>query len=336
MTLSPEHIPAEQTAIEVSEPGGPDVLKPATFPVPEPEEYQVLIKVAVAGVNRPDVVQRQGFYPPPPGAPDIPGLEVSGTVVAVGSGVTRWKIGDTLCALLAGGGYAQYAIAEESLCLPIPGDLSLEEAAALPETCFTVWHNLYERANLQAGEWLLVHGGTSGIGTTAIQMATGLGAHVITTAGSDEKCRICEELGAIRAINYHSEEFAPICKELTGKGVNVILDMVGGDYIQRNIKACAPKGRMVNIAFLRGSKVNVDLMTLMLKQLVLTGSTLRSQPLSDKTRIAEGVQNNVWPLIESKKLKPVIYQTFPMNQANEAHKLMESNQHIGKILLVNQ
>ncbi len=326
-------IPNQQTAIEVSEPGGPEVLRAASFPVMHPGKEQVLIEVAVAGVNRPDVFQRLGFYPPPPGAPDIPGLEVAGTVVAVGEGTSRWQVGDKVCALLAGGGYAQYAVADAALCLPVPDGLTLEQSAGLPETCFTVWHNLFERAQLKAGEWLLVHGGTSGIGTTAIQMATAMGVNVIATAGSDEKCRVCEELGAVRAINYRNEEFAPICKEVSGKGVNVILDIVGGDYVQNNIKACAPGGRIVNIAFLRGSKVEIDLMPVMLKQLVLTGSTLRSQPLANKARIARGVEEHVWPLIAEGKLKPVIQCTFPLDKASDAHKLMETNQHIGKILL---
>ncbi len=326
-------IPSQQTAIEVSEPGSPNVLKTNNFPIPEPGENQVLIKVAAAGVNRPDVFQRLGFYPPPPGAPDIPGLEIAGEVVATGANTERWQAGDNVCALLAGGGYAEYAVAEAGLCLPVPEGTTLAESAGLPETCFTVWHNLFERAELKPDEWLLVHGGTSGIGTTAIQMASALGIKVIATAGSDEKCRVCEQLGATRAINYHNEEFAPICKELTGKGVNVILDIVGGDYVQKNIKAAAPGARIVNIAFLRGSKVEIDLMPVMLKQLVLTGSTLRSQPLANKTRIARGVEEQVWPLIAAGKLKPVIHSTFPLSDACEAHKLMESNQHIGKILL---
>ena len=292
-----------------------------------------MIKVAAAGVNRPDVFQRMGFYPPPPGVTDIPGLEASGTIVAIGSGVQRWKVGDQVCALLSGGGYAEYAVAEESICLPIPEGLSLSDAAALPETCFTVWHNLFERAELQAGEWLLVHGGSSGIGTTAIQMASAMGIKVIATAGSDEKCAACEKLGAVKAINYRQQDFVQACQEITGTGVNVILDMVGGDYVQQNFAACAPKARIVNIAFLRGSKVEVDLLPLMLKQLVLTGSTLRAQPIENKARIAAGVESQVWPLIAQGKFKPVINSRFPLAQASEAHTLMESNQHIGKLLL---
>ena len=274
-----------------------------------------------------------GFYPPPPGVTDIPGLEASGTIVAVGSAVQRWKVGDQVCALLSGGGYAEYAVADEAICLPIPEGLSLTDAAALPETCFTVWHNLFERAELQAGEWLLVHGGSSGIGTTAIQMASAMGIKVIATAGSDEKCAACEKLGAVKAINYREQDFVQACQEITGTGVNVILDMVGGDYVQQNFAACAPKARIVNIAFLRGSKVEVDLLPLMLKQLVLTGSTLRAQPIENKARIAAGVESQVWPLIAQGKFKPVINSSYPLAKASEAHTLMESNQHIGKLLL---
>lgn len=324
-----------QTSIEITEPGAPEVLQAATRAVPEPAETEVLIQVAAAGINRPDVFQRMGFYPPPPGVTDIPGLEVSGTVVAIGSGVTRWSVGDPVCALLAGGGYAEYAVAEESLCLPVPEGLALTDAAALPETCFTVWHNLFERAELKAGEWLLVHGGSSGIGTTAIQMASAMGVNVIATAGSDKKCAVCKELGAAKAINYNQQDFVTACQELTGTGVNVVLDMVGGDYVQQNFAACAPKARIVNIAFLRGSKVEVDLMPLMLKQLVLTGSTLRAQPLDNKARIAAGVQQQVWPLIAQGKFKPIIHSRFPLAEASQSHALMESNQHIGKLLLEN-
>jgi len=324
-----------QTSIEISQPGAPEVLIPVSRPVPKPTDSQVLIKVAAAGINRPDVFQRKGFYPAPAGVTDIPGLEVSGTVVATGARVEDWLVGDPVCALLPGGGYAEYAVAEQSLCLPVPANLSLTDAAALPETCFTVWHNLFERAELQAGEWLLVHGGSSGIGTTAIQMASALGVNVIATAGSDEKCAVCEELGAVRAINYNREDFVEVCQALTGAGVNVILDMVGGDYVQKNFSACAPKARMISIAFLRGSQVQVDLMPLMLKQLVLTGSTLRSQPLENKARIAAGVESQVWPLIAEGKFKPIIHCSFALAQASEGHALMESNQHIGKILLIN-
>lgn len=327
--------PSTQICIEVTQPGAPEVLKPTSRSVPQPTDNQVLIKVAAAGINRPDVFQRLGFYPPPPGVTDIPGLEVSGTIIASGTMVEDWSIGDKVCALLSGGGYAEYAIAESSLCLPVPANLSLTDAAALPETCFTVWHNLFERAELKAGEWLLVHGGSSGIGTTAIQMATALGVNVITTAGSDEKCAVCEELGAVKAINYKRDDFVEVCKTLTKGGVNVVLDMVGGDYVQKNISVCAPKARIVNIAFLQGSNMQIDLLPLMLKQVVLTGSTLRAQPLQNKARIAAGVESQVWPLIAEGKFKPIVHSSFPLRQASEGHALMESSQHIGKIVLVN-
>ena len=329
----PNTLSDSQISVEITQPGGPEVLQATSRPMPVPTDSQLLIQVAAAGINRPDVFQRMGFYPPPPGVTDIPGLEVSGTVVAVGAGVTNWAIGDQVCALLAGGGYAEYALAEESLCLPIPEGLDLVDAAALPETCFTVWHNLFERAELKAGEWLLVHGGSSGIGTTAIQMATAMGVNVITTAGSDEKCAACEELGAVKAVNYNQQDFVEVCKELTGSGVNVVLDMVGGDYIQRNFSACAPQARIVSIAFLRGSTAQLDLMPLMLKQLVLTGSTLRAQSLENKARIAAGVESQVWPLIAEGKFKPVINSRFALAEATKGHALMESSQHIGKILL---
>jgi NADPH2:quinone reductase len=328
-------LPTSQTSIEITEPGAPEVLQAAARTVPQPAEKEVLIQVAAAGINRPDVFQRMGFYPPPPGVTDIPGLEVSGTVLAIGTEVTSWSVGDQVCALLAGGGYAEYAVAEESLCLPVPEGFSLTDAAALPETCFTVWHNLFERAQLKAGEWLLVHGGCSGIGTTAIQMASALGVNVIATAGNDAKCAVCEELGAVKAINYNQQDFVAACKGLTGEGANVVLDMVGGDYVQQNFAACAPRARIVNIAFLRGSKVEVDLLPLMLKQLVLTGSTLRAQPLDDKARIAAGVKKQVWPLITQGKFKPIIDSRFPLAEASQGHALMETNQHIGKILLEN-
>ncbi len=328
-------LPTSQTSIEITEPGAPEVLQAAARTVPQPAEKEVLIQVAAAGINRPDVFQRMGFYPPPPGVTDIPGLEVSGTVLAIGTEVTSWSVGDQVCALLAGGGYAEYAVAEESLCLPVPEGFSLTDAAALPETCFTVWHNLFERAQLKAGEWLLVHGGSSGIGTTTIQMASALGVNVIATAGNDAKCAVCEELGAVKAINYNQQDFVAACKELTGEGANVVLDMVGGDYVQQNFAACAPRARIVNIAFLRGSKVEVDLLPLMLKQLVLTGSTLRAQPLDDKARIAAGVKKQVWPLITQGKFKPIIDSRFPLAEASQGHALMETNQHIGKILLEN-
>jgi len=312
-----------------------NILSPCQRQLTPPDNHQVVIKVAAAGINRPDVFQRMGLYPPPPGASDIPGLEVSGTIVAIGSNVKAYKIGDQVCALLSGGGYAEYALAEEDLCLPIPENLSLIEAAALPETCFTVWHNLFERASLKADEYLLVHGGSSGIGTTAIQMASALGVKVIATAGSDEKCAICEQLGAVKAINYHKQDFVNESQRLTNGGVNVVLDMVGGDYIEKNIAACAQSARIVSIAFLRGPIAEVNFLPLMLKQLVLTGSTLRAQPLADKARIAQGVKSIVWPLIAEGKFKPVIHKTFNLTDAQDSHRLMETNQHIGKLLLLN-
>lgn len=326
-------IPSAMKCIEISEPGGPEMLVATQRPTPRPEVGQVLIRVVAAGVNRPDVIQRQGGYPPPPGASDLPGLEVSGEVILCGSDVTNLKPGDQVCALLNGGGYAEYAIAEASLCLPVPDGLTLQDAAALPETTFTVWHNVFERAALQAGEVFLVHGGTSGIGTTAIQMAKAFGARVFTTAGSAEKCQVCTELGAELAFNYHEQDFVAGIKDIS-TGANVILDMIGGDYVQKNIRVAAFQGRIVSIAFLRGSKVEVDLGPMMLKQLVLTGSTLRSQPVANKAGIATAVQERIWPLLANGTMKPIIHTRFALDQASEAHRLMESNAHIGKLLLL--
>jgi NADPH2:quinone reductase len=328
-------LPEKHLSIEILTTAEANILSPCQRQLESPSSHQVIIEVAAAGVNRPDVFQRMGFYPHPPGASDIPGLEVSGTIVAIGTDVRKYKIGDQVCALLSGGGYAEYALAEEDLCLPIPDNLSLVEAAALPETCFTVWHNLFERAALQANEYLLVHGGSSGIGTTAIQMASALGVKVIATAGSDEKCKVCERLGAIRAINYNKQDFVVESQKLTNRGVNVVLDMVGGDYIEKNIAACAQGARIVSIAFLRGSRIDVDFLPVMLKQLILTGSTLRAQPLADKARIAQGVKQTVWPLIAENKFKPVIHKTFNLSNAQDSHRLMETNEHIGKLLLLN-
>jgi len=325
--------PATMQCIEITAPGGPEVLTLGQRPLPECGPEEVLINIAAAGVNRPDVIQRKGAYPPPPGASDLLGLEAAGEVVACGDKVSEWTVGDKVCALLNGGGYADYAVAHQSVCLPIPTGLSMVEAAALPETFFTVWHNVFERAELQAGDVFLVHGGTSGIGTTAIQLAKAFGARVFATAGSDEKCRVCEELGAEKAFNYHNEDFVKGIKENT-KGANVILDMIGGDYIQKNIKATAPKARIVSIAFLRGSKAEVDFGAVMLKQLVLTGSTLRSQPLENKSRIAAGLKESVWPLLNTGTVKPVIHSEFKLSKASAAHELMESNAHIGKIVLL--
>ncbi len=301
--------------------------------MPVPKANEVLIRVHAAGINRPDILQRQGLYPPPADASPILGLEVAGEIVACGEQVQRWQVGDKVCALVNGGGYAEYAVAPAAQCLPIPEPFSFIEAAALPETFFTVWHNLFQRARLQAGESLLIHGGSSGIGTCAIQLANVFGAKVISTAGSVEKCTAITILGAT-AINYHEQDFVAEVKALTaGQGANVILDMVGGDYIQRNFSAAAKDARIVNIAFLNGSKVNIDLMPLMLKRLTLTGSTLRAQPAEAKANIAQELEVQVWPLLTAKKIKPVIDSVFPFAQVVDAHRRMESNQHIGKIIL---
>jgi NADPH:quinone reductase len=323
------------TVIEIAESGGPDVLKPVSRPMPLPGAGEVLIKVEAAGVNRPDVMQRMGQYPPPAGASDIPGLEVAGTVAAVGLGMHRANVGDTVCALVTGGGYATYCVAPEPQCLPAPRGFSMVEAAALPETCFTVWTNLFERGNLRAGETVLIHGGTSGIGTTAIQLAKALGAHqIFATAGSRDKCHACEKLGATRGIDYKHEDFVKVVKDATAaRGVDVILDMVGGDYIQRNINALAPEGRIVNIAFLKGSQAEINLLPLMLKRGTLTGSTLRARTVEQKGAIAAPLHRVVWPLLEQGKVKPQIYRTFPLAAAAEAHRLMETSTHIGKIVL---
>jgi NADPH2:quinone reductase len=335
MALTMTVLPATMTAIEITEPGGPDVLRPVSRPMPLPGAGEVLIKVAAAGINRPDVMQRMGQYPPPAGASDIPGLEVAGTVAAVGLGMHRAKVGDAVCALVTGGGYATYCVAPEPQCLPAPRGFSMVEAAALPETCFTVWTNLFERGNLRAGETVLIHGGTSGIGTTAIQLAKALGAHqIFATAGSRDKCHACERLGASRGIDYKHEDFVKVVKEATAnRGVDVILDMVGGDYIQRNINALALEGRIVNIAFLRGSQAEINLLPLMLKRGTLTGSTLRARTVEQKGAIAAPLRRVVWPLLERGKVKPQIYRTFPLAAAAEAHRLMETSAHIGKIVL---
>lgn len=328
-------IPDTMRAVEISTPGGPEVLRPATRPVPRPGEGEVLIRVAAAGVNRPDVLQRQGLYPPPPGASDLPGLEVAGTIVACGAGVSGWREGDSVCALLAGGGYAEYAVAPAALCLPVPAGLSPVGAAALPETFFTVWTNVFERGGLKQGETVLVHGGTSGIGTTAIQLAREFGATVYATAGGPEKARACEELGAARGIDYRAEDFVAVVKELTGgRGVDVILDMVGGDYVARNIDCLAMDGRHVSIAFLQGPKVTLNLFPVMAKRLTLTGSTLRPRTVAQKAAIAAALRENVWPLLDLGKVSPRIHRTYQLESAGEAHALMESSAHIGKIVLV--
>lgn len=327
-------LPATMTAIEISEPGGPEVLRAVEVPVPQPGPEEVLIKVAAAGVNRPDAFQRQGAYPPPKGASPLPGLEIAGTVVRAGGAVGDPAVGDEVCALVTGGGYAGYCVAPAPQCLPVPGPLSMVEAAAVPETFFTVWSNVFDRARLQAGESILIHGGSSGIGTTAIQLCKAMGARVFTTAGSDEKCTACTVLGAERAINYRREDFAVIVKELTGgRGVDVVLDMVGGDYIARDIDIMATEGRHVSIAFLRGAKIEVNMMKVMLKRLILTGSTLRARPVADKAAIAVALRDRVWPLLADGTLRPVIHSTFPLAEAAAAHALMESSAHIGKIVL---
>jgi NADPH2:quinone reductase len=326
-------LPARMTAIGIKAPGGPEMLAPEQRAVPIPGAGEILVKVEAAGVNRPDVMQRQGLYPPPPGAPDIPGLEIAGAVAALGAGVKRWKLGDRVMALVVGGGYAEYCLAHESHALPLSG-LSMIEGAAIPETFFTVWHNMVERGGLKSGESFLVHGGSSGIGTTAIQLAKALGARVITTAGSAEKCAACRKLGADVAINYKTEDFVAATKAATGdKGADVILDMVGGDYIARNYEAAAVEGRIVQIAFQGSYKTTVDFRRLMLKRLHHTGSTLRSRSVADKDAIARAVEDNALPLIAAGKVKPVIYKSFPLKEAAGAHALMETSAHIGKIVL---
>lgn len=326
-------LPEVMNCIEIPEPGGPEALKTTTRPLPVPSATEVLIKIEAAGVNRPDCIQRAGNYAPPPGTTDIPGLEVAGEIIQVGDDVSNWAVGDQVAALVAGGGYAEYVTAPFQQCLPIPAGLTMIEAAALPETFFTVWTNVFERGALKSGETLMIHGGSSGIGTTAIQIASQLGARVIATAGSAEKCQACLDLGAERALNYREEDFVKAAKEFGGNGVDVILDMVGGDYIQKNIKALATDGRLVQIAFLQGSTADVNFMHLMLKRLTITGSTLRPQSIERKGEIAHALIKNVWPMITSGSIKPVIFKTFALQDAAEAHALMESSQHIGKIML---
>jgi NADPH:quinone reductase len=321
-------------AVEITKPGEPEVLVAGERPRPEPGPAEILVKVAAAGVNRPDVLQRKGNYPVPPGASDIPGLEIAGEVVACGSAVKHWQKGDKVCALVAGGGYAEYCTAPEAQALPVPKGLSMVDAASLPETFFTVWSNVYDRGRLAPGETLLVQGGSSGIGVTAIQMAAALGNRVLATAGSDEKCAACVRLGAEKAINYRTQDFVAEIKTATaGKGVDVILDMVGGDYVPREIKCLADDGRLVFIAFLRGPKTELDIFEVMRKRLVITGSTLRPRPVEFKGAIARNLREKVWPLIEAGRIKPEIYKTFPLAEAREAHRLMESSLHIGKIVL---
>nr|WP_319248273.1 NAD(P)H-quinone oxidoreductase [uncultured Celeribacter sp.] len=331
MSPKPASLPETMTAIEITTHGGPEVLASCTRPVPAPKADEIVLKVAFAGVNRPDALQRAGLYDPPPEASDLPGLEASGEVVAVGAAVDDLKVGDQVCALLPGGGYAEYVATPAAHALPVPKGLSLKEAACLPETFFTVWSNVFMRGGLQTGERFLVHGGSSGIGTTAIQLARAFGATVFATAGSTEKCKACEGLGAARAINYREEDFVEILRG--AGGANLILDMVGGDYIPRNIKALAMEGRLVNIAFLQGSKAEVNFAQVMLRRLTLTGSTLRPQSDAAKARIAEALLNKVWPLIEAGQVGPVMDSSFALDEAAKAHAYLESNAHIGKIVL---
>lgn len=327
-------LPDHTTVVEIREPGGPDVLVPATRPLSPPGAAEILIRTAAAGVNRPDVMQRMGNYPPPPGASDIPGLEVAGTVAAIGEGVAGWSVGDPVCALLSGGGYAGYCLAPAPQCLPVPKGLAMVEAAALPETFFTVWDNLFTRGKASAGETVLVHGGSSGIGTTAIQLGRAFGACVFVTAGSAEKCQACESLGAERAINYREEDFVAVLKDVTGgKGVDVVLDMVGGDYVGRNLNVLGNRGRLVQIAVQKGTKAEIAVHLIMVKQIVFTGSTLRPRSVEEKAVIARSLVENVWPKIEAGAVKPLIYRTFPLERASEAHALMDSSAHIGKIVL---
>lgn len=326
--------PQTMTAVAISTPGGPDVLQPVEMPTPKPGAGQVLVKVAAAGVNRPDVQQRIGAYPPPPGHSTLPGLEIAGEVAEIGPDVSRWHVGDKVCALVNGGGYAQYCIAEETAALPIPAGLDMIQAGAVPETFFTVWNNVFERGKLQSGEWFMVHGGSSGIGTTAIQLAKAFGAKVLATAGSADKCQACLDLGADKAINYKTEDFVAVCKEATGgKGVDVTLDMVGGDYTDRNIIAAAEDGRIVQIATLGGADVKFNISRVMVKRVTLTGSTLRPRTRAVKAGFARALEEKVWPLFGAGKIKVVMDSTFPLAQAADAHRRLETSQHVGKIVL---
>jgi len=327
-------LPQSMRVIEIRQPGGPEVLTPAERPLPVPKADEILVRVAAAGVNRPDVFQRTGNYPVPPGASDLPGLEIAGEVAACGAGVKLWKPGDLVCALANGGGYAGYCAVPATQALPVPKGLTMIEAASLPETFFTVWNNVYDRGRLAPGETFMVQGGSSGIGVTAIQMAAATGNRVFATAGSDEKCAACVNLGAEKAINYRTQDFLAEVKAATGgKGVNVILDMVGGDYVPKELKCLADDGRLVFIAHLRGAKSELDINEVMRRRLTLTGSTLRPRSAEYKAYVAENLREKIWPLIESGRIKPVIYKTFALEQACDAHRLMESSEHIGKIIL---
>jgi putative PIG3 family NAD(P)H quinone oxidoreductase len=323
-------------AIEISRSGGPEVLTLVERPDPVPAAGEVLIRVAAAGVNRPDVMQRKGLYPPPEGASDLPGLEVAGEVVAIGDGVRDWQVGDRVCALVAGGGYATLCVAPAPQCLPIPLGMNLVTAAAIPETFFTVWTNVFERGRLQAGESALFHGGTSGIGTTAIQLASARGARVYATAGSDEKCRACESLGAARAINYRREDFVEAIRDLTGsRGVDLILDIVGGSYVSRNLSVLAMDGRLVQIGLMDGdATASIDFRRVLGRRLTITGSTLRPRSVAEKGAIAAALTREVWPLLEKGVVAPVIHATFPLHDAAEAHRIMETSDHVGKLVLI--
>lgn len=327
-------IPERMQVVEISRPGGPEVLQITTRAVPQPKPGEVLIHVAAAGVNRPDCLQRAGSYAPPPGASDLPGLEVAGTVAQIGEGVTQWKVGDRVCALTPGGGYAEWCLTPAGHCLPIPSGWSLVEGASLPETFFTVWINVFERGRLAPGETLLVQGGSSGIGVAAVQLARAFGHRVFVTAGTADKCAACEQLGAERAINYRTEDFVAVVKELTGgKGADVILDMVGGDYVPRELKCLATDGRLSLIAFLGGTKATLDMSEILMRRLTISGSTLRPRTIEFKSAVAQSLREKVWPLIEAGRIRPVIYKTFPLSEASAAHALMESGAHVGKIML---
>jgi NADPH:quinone reductase len=327
-------LPPQMKVVEIASPGGPEQLKPAARPLPQPGEGEVLVRVEAAGVNRPDVMQRQGRYPPPPGASDLPGMEIAGEIVALGPKVSGLAPGDRITSLLPGGGYAEYAIAAAPLCMPIPQGLSMVEAAALPETFLTVWTNLFERGGCKSGDVVLIHGGTSGIGTTAIQLANAWGAKVFATAGSEKKARACEQFGAVRGIDYKTEDFVQVIRAQTnGYGVDITLDMVAGSYVQRNLDIAAVEGRVVTISLLGGSRAEINMGMVLTKRLTLTGSTLRSRTVAQKAAVADAVRHNVWPLLAAGRVRPIIYATFPLAEASEAHRLMESSNHIGKIVL---
>jgi putative PIG3 family NAD(P)H quinone oxidoreductase len=321
--------------VEIAAPGGPEQLKPGVRPIPVPGEGEVLVRVEAAGVNRPDVMQRQGRYPPPPGASDLPGMEIAGEVVALGPRVSGVSLGDKITSLLPGGGYAGYAVAAAPLCMPVPAGLSMVEAAAIPETYLTVWTNLFERGGLKSGDRVLIHGGTSGIGTTAIQLASAWGARVYATAGSELKARACEKFGAVRGIDYRTEDFVEVIRaDTAGYGIDITLDMVAGSYVQRNLDIAAVEGRVVTISLLGGSRAEINMGMVLVKRLTLTGSTLRSRTVAQKAAVADEVRRHVWPLLAAGRVRPIIYQTFPLAQASEAHRLMETSNHIGKIVLI--